>query len=159
MGTADAKRAPSAYEVGFGKPPAHSRFRKGQSGNPSGRPRRQHDTQRAKTIALQEAYRLVPIREGDQVRKIPAIQAVHRAQVALAAKGNGPAQRAVLRIVQAIEAEQHDLDTELLKVAIEYKEFARDLEQKVKLGLIKGDDPNMPRPEDVIINMQPARSS
>jgi len=74
--------------------------------------------------------------------------------VALAAKGNGPAQRAVLRIVQAIEAEQHDLDTELLKVAIEYKEFARDLEQKVKLGLIKGDDPNMPRPEDVIINMQ-----
>jgi hypothetical protein len=64
--------------------------------------------------------------------------------VALAAKGNG---------VQGIENERHDLDMELLKSAIEYKEFARDLERKVKLGLIKGDDPNVPRPEDVIINM------
>ena len=26
------------YEVGFGKPPAHSRFKKGRSGNPKGRP-------------------------------------------------------------------------------------------------------------------------
>jgi Family of unknown function (DUF5681) len=27
------------YQVGYGKPPVHSRFRKGQSGNPRGRPR------------------------------------------------------------------------------------------------------------------------
>jgi hypothetical protein len=27
------------YAVGYGRPPAHTRFRKGQSGNPSGRPR------------------------------------------------------------------------------------------------------------------------
>ena len=26
------------YEVGYGKPPRHSRFVKGQSGNPRGRP-------------------------------------------------------------------------------------------------------------------------
>ena len=26
------------YEVGRGKPPVHSRFKKGQSGNPRGRP-------------------------------------------------------------------------------------------------------------------------
>ncbi len=26
-------------EVGYGKPPRHTRFKKGQSGNPSGRPR------------------------------------------------------------------------------------------------------------------------
>ena len=28
------------YEVGYGKPPAASRFRQGQSGNPRGRPRK-----------------------------------------------------------------------------------------------------------------------
>jgi Family of unknown function (DUF5681) len=28
------------YEVGYGKPPVASRFKKGQSGNPGGRPRR-----------------------------------------------------------------------------------------------------------------------
>ncbi len=27
------------YEVGYGKPPAASRFKKGQSGNPKGRPK------------------------------------------------------------------------------------------------------------------------
>jgi len=27
------------YEVGYGKPPHHTRFVKGQSGNPRGRPR------------------------------------------------------------------------------------------------------------------------
>jgi Family of unknown function (DUF5681) len=27
------------YEVGYRKPPKHSRFRKGQSGNPRGKPR------------------------------------------------------------------------------------------------------------------------
>jgi hypothetical protein len=32
--------AASGYAVGYGKPPLHTRFRKGQSGNPRGRPRR-----------------------------------------------------------------------------------------------------------------------
>jgi len=109
MTQANTKKSPSpTYEVGYGKPPVPTRFRKGQSGNPSGRPKRKA-TERAKEIALQEAYRLVPVREGDKIVKMPAIQAVHRSQIALAAKGNGPAQRAVLRIVQAIEQEGHDL--------------------------------------------------
>ena len=30
----------AGYAVGYGKPPVHTRFRKGQSGNPAGRPRR-----------------------------------------------------------------------------------------------------------------------
>ena len=49
---------------------------------------------------------------------MPPVQAVHRSQIALAAKGNGPAQRAVLRVVQAIEKEGHDLNMELLQAAI-----------------------------------------
>ena len=32
------EKSPRAdYEVGYGRPPVHSRFRKGQSGNPRGR--------------------------------------------------------------------------------------------------------------------------
>jgi hypothetical protein len=31
-------RTPGGYEVGYGKPPAHTRFQKGKSGNPKGTP-------------------------------------------------------------------------------------------------------------------------
>jgi hypothetical protein len=154
MTQVNTKRAArGSYDVGYGKPPVHSRFRKGRSGNPSGRPRRK-STERAKDIALQEAYRLVPVREGDKIVKMPALQAVHRSQIALAAKGNGPAQRAVLRVVQAIEKEGHDLNMELLKTAIEYKaEAEREAERRRRLGITYV-DPTTPHPDDVVIDMQ-----
>jgi Family of unknown function (DUF5681) len=91
-------------EVGYGKPPVHSRFRKGQSGNPGGRPRG-ITAGRANALALKEAYRMVNVKAGDKIIALPALQAILRSQVALAAKGNGPAQRAVVEAVQAIERE------------------------------------------------------
>jgi len=93
-----------AGPVGYGRPPVHSRFRKGQSGNPAGR-KRQSEGERARKLILQEAFRMLNLREGDKVTRIPALQAVLRSQIALAAKGNGPAQRAVVKTVQEIEAE------------------------------------------------------
>ena len=64
---------------------------------------------RAKALALKEAYRLIPVREGEKILTMPAIQVVLRNQVALAAKGSGPAQRAIIEGVQAIEREHtHD---------------------------------------------------
>src|SRR6058998_3082750 len=103
MRQAEKKHA-NDYEVGYGKPPAHKRFRKGVSGNPGGRPRGM-TAGRAKALALKEAYRLIPVREGEKILTMPAIQVVLRNQVALAAKGSGPAQRAIIEGVQAIERE------------------------------------------------------
>src|SRR5579859_2879712 len=105
---ASASRGHS-YDVGYGKPPHHTRFQKGQSGNPGGRPR---GAERVKQLALDEAYREVAIDEDGEARTMPAIQAVIRAQLALAAKGNGPAQRAVIKMVQAIETERAMFDAE-----------------------------------------------
>ncbi len=48
---------------------------------------------------------MLSLSEGDKVTRIPALQAVLRSQIALAAKGNGPAQRALVKTVQEIEAE------------------------------------------------------
>ena len=90
--------------VGYGNPPVHSRFRKGQSGNPTGK-RRHGETERAQKLIREEAYRLLTIREGDKVTRMPALQAVFRSQIASAAKGNVSAQRAVVKVVQEIEAE------------------------------------------------------
>ena len=99
----DGKR-PRPYEVGYGKPPVHTRFRKGVSGNPRGGSRVQRDA-RARALALKEACRLVTVREGDKVTTLPAIQAVMRSQFALAVKGNGPAQRAMIAAIHAMEQE------------------------------------------------------
>lgn len=33
-------RPAASYEVGYGKPPVHTRFKEGQSGNPNGRPKK-----------------------------------------------------------------------------------------------------------------------
>jgi Family of unknown function (DUF5681) len=98
------KRKSAPYQVGYGKPPRHAQFRKGQSGNPGGRPRRA-PTERAKALALREAYRRITVKEGGRAFALPAIQAILRSQVVLAAKGNVQAQRAVLATIQTIEDE------------------------------------------------------
>jgi len=92
---------PRSYEGGYGKPPMYTRFRKGVSGNPRGG----SHVQRARALALKEAYRMVTVREGDKVMSLPAIQAVMRSQFALAVKGNGPAQRAMIAAIHAMEQE------------------------------------------------------
>src|SRR5579859_5668257 len=106
---ASASRGHS-YDVGYGKPPHHTRFQKGQSGNPGGRPR--GTGTRVKQLALDEAYREVAVDEEGEATTMPAIQAVIRAQLALAAKRNGPAQRAVLKMVQEIETERAAIEAE-----------------------------------------------
>jgi hypothetical protein len=104
MSPDDENPGPRDFAIGYGKPPAHTRFRKGRSGNPGGRPRGM-TAGRATALALKELYRAVPVREGDKIIKMPAIQAVLRSKIALAAKGNGPAQRALIEIARALEKE------------------------------------------------------
>ena len=100
----DKSKPANEPAVGYGQPPVHSRFRKGQSGNPGGRPRGV-TAGRAMALALKEAYRPVAVKQGGKTVTMPALQAVLRSQVALAAKGNASAQRALFETVQAIERE------------------------------------------------------
>jgi hypothetical protein len=98
------KRVPTSG-VGYGRPPVYTRFRKGQSGNPAGRRRHGHgEAERANKLILTEAFRLLTLREGDKITRIPALRAVIRSQIAAAAKGNVGAQRTILKVVQDIEA-------------------------------------------------------
>jgi hypothetical protein len=93
------KKKSSAYEVGYGRPPTATRFKKGRSGNPRGRPVGS-SSRRAMELVLQEIFRPIKIREGDRVSSISGLQVAVRQLVAQAAKGNGPAVR--LLITQAL---------------------------------------------------------
>ena len=55
------------YRVGYKKPPLHTRFRKGQSGNPRGRPRGSKNLSTLLTDALNEP---VVVTEDGRRRKI-----------------------------------------------------------------------------------------
>jgi hypothetical protein len=103
MSRAKKKALPQdSNPVGYGRPPVHSRFPKGQSGNPTGK-RRHGEAERVEALIWQELYRLLNVREGDTVTKMPALQAVIRSQIASATKGNVAAQRTLLKLAQNSE--------------------------------------------------------
>lgn len=151
----------AAYDVGYRKPPAEHRFKKGRSGNPLGRPRNSRSikrqdnlssgTQPANRYLLEEAYRPVLVREGEQTIELPAIQAVFRAMGVAAMKGNRFAQRTLAELVQAIEAEDRQARLSYLETAINYKcNWEEAIERAHELG--RPEPQPIPHPDDVFID-------
>jgi hypothetical protein len=73
------------YQVGKGRPPLHSRFRPGQSGNPKGRPK---GTKRVGDLLTKILSRKVTVREGGSARKVTVQEAVFISMAAKAMKGD-----------------------------------------------------------------------
>lgn len=148
------KKQSGEYEVGYCRPPVKTRFQKGFSGNPGGRPKEGRPL-RIDEALRKEAQRLMRVREGDEVSLIPVIEAVLRSQTQLAVKGNGPAQRAMLGQLRAIEvkddAEDQALTRELQATAFKYRrEVAAERERLAQLGVEPA--PDAPHPDDVLID-------
>jgi hypothetical protein len=150
-------------KVGYGKPPAEFRFKKGQSGNPAGRPRKsgglksprssRSGDQPARKYLLEEAYRPVLVREGERTIELPAIQAVFRAMGVSAMKGNRFAQRALAELVQAVEAEDTQARLDYFKSAVNYKcTWEERIEEARERG--QPEPQPIPHPDDVFIDFR-----
>ena len=90
-------------QVGYGRPPRHSRFPPGQSGNPAGRPRH---AKNLSTILTEEMNKLVAVREGGKVRKRPKRNALVASMVNKALAGDPRAVGQLLPVLLRLEAEQ-----------------------------------------------------
>lgn len=88
------------YPVGYGKPPKHSQFQKGESGNPKGRPKA---SKGLKTELREELGELVSVTIDGKTRRVSKRRLVIKALAAKAAKGNVPAADKLLSLV--IQAE------------------------------------------------------
>jgi hypothetical protein len=88
------------YEVGYGKPPRHTRFKAGQSGNPRGRP---SGSKNLTTVLSEALNEFVIVAENGGRRKISKRQAIIKQLVNQSAKADLRATKILLDILQDIE--------------------------------------------------------
>jgi hypothetical protein len=73
------------YEVGYGKPPKEHRFKKGQSGNPSGRPKGRLNMA---TVIERELHEKVVVNENGERKTITKLEAAMKQVANKAASGD-----------------------------------------------------------------------
>jgi hypothetical protein len=88
------------YQVGFAKPPIATRFRKGLSGNPAGRPR---GSKNITTILEQELEQRVVIRENGRQRKVTKRRASMKQFVNKAIAGDPRALQLLINYLRELE--------------------------------------------------------
>jgi hypothetical protein len=89
------------YEVGFGRPPAHTQFKKGQSGNPSGRPRKKTLAE-VVDAALHEP---VVVTENGKRKTITKLEAMTKQLVNKGAAGDARVAKMLMDFIRVVEAQ------------------------------------------------------
>ncbi|PJK30840.1 hypothetical protein CVT23_04710 [Minwuia thermotolerans] len=162
-GDHQSDRDGEGYEVGFGKPPRSRRFKKGQSGNPRGRPKKpkpkpiQLSDAPADAFLQEEAYRLLKFRENGKEVELPASQAVVRAMIMSALKGNRLTQRYAIEYLERKEERHFRARLErfrrLEKLKVQGKEQIAEYRRR--------DLPPpelLPHPDDIVLNHRTAEA-
>ena len=146
------------YDVGYAKPPVDTRFPKGVSGNPRGRPKGSRNkrsgppVQQLEDIILAEAKRGIAVKDGDRTVRLSMAQAIVRAIAVNAAKGQPRAQKLFTEMLSATEASRRVRNEQWLETAIEYKfDWTNELERRKRLGVTGLREP-LPHPDHVEID-------
>lgn len=145
------------YKVGYGNPPKHSQFQKGQSGNPNGRPkgsknkRTEASIDRLYDLILEEAHRQVPLKQNGEIVPTEIATAVMRSITTNALRGNARSQALFFNLYEGAAQQRDEKHSRLLETAFNYKEHWRE-----RFKLIE--EENLPRvdvvphPDDIRID-------
>src|SRR5437016_4200428 len=107
-----AKKKGSDYTVGYKKPPQHTRFKPGQSGNTKGRPKK---NKTLIDVLLKELRSSVMITVGSKSQKMSMLEAIVKQHISRAAKGDPRSTAMVLEVLKPSEIDQGNKLPELLQ--------------------------------------------
>jgi hypothetical protein len=94
--------------VGYGKPPMHTRFKKGESGNPKGRPK---GSLNLATVLVRTLREQVVINEGGQRKTVTKLEAAVKQLANKAASGDLGALRQLFMLVDTVEQRSQEAAT------------------------------------------------
>lgn len=125
--------AKKKYTVGYGKPPKSNRFKKGQSGNPKGRPK---GTRNLKTDLAEELSQRIVVTEGGKSRQVSRQQALVKTVIAKALHGDVSAMKATIELILRLlppaneESEEVDLSKEDQAILAAFERRSRSKNRK-----------------------------
>ena len=123
-------------EVGYKKPPKHSQFQKGQSGNPKGRPK---GTKNLKTDLLEEMGEQVLVREGERSIKVSKQRAMIKRLAEKALRGDTRAISVIVNLLlRLIEPEL--TDKPLDEITAEDRTILEAFQARLAVAVTKEDD-------------------
>lgn len=131
----------SAYEIGYKKPPAATRFKKGTSGNPKGRPK---GAKNYSTIVEETLDEPVAVTESGKRRYISKRHAMYKQQVNKAVSGDTKAFAAVQKLDREGEEARkaagpvsipiHESDAEIIRHLAERGRSAAEVLQPAQIS-------------------------
>jgi hypothetical protein len=95
----------SEYSVGYGRPPKETRFSKGRSGNPSGRPKGKKNLV---TSFMEVSREPILVTEGGRSRKIAKGEAILRQLINRALSGDTKAVREYFQIAKTFQRDEEE---------------------------------------------------
>lgn len=145
-------------EVGYRKPPKEHQFKKGQSGNLKGRPRKAKPVYVPPGLApltaeviLAEARRIVPVRDGAKVHDLDTLQAMVRSLNVTGLKGNRRALVDAIKLARMAEEAQDKEWTALVDSVLEYKTSWKEEIAYCEINGLPRPDP-LPHPDDIALD-------
>jgi hypothetical protein len=87
------------FSVGYGRPPVHSRFQPGQSGNPKGRRKGQRNV---RTVVDGELSQRIKVREGNRTRSLTKLDGFVVTLVNAALKGDAKAWASLINLLRSL---------------------------------------------------------
>ena len=116
------------YQVGYGKPPKGTRFKPGQSGNRSGRPK---GSRNLKTDLLDEFAEEIVVRESGQARTMSKQRALLKGMMAKGLNGNDRVAVKLLDLYVRLTGLEAEADEAGIPLSDDEQAILRTLEERI----------------------------